>query len=76
MTDMFLEKFRALVPKYLEDEWQEEDGLPPDELDAALAEHQFQVPLVLREFYHGAWRLRGPHGGLPLLLGPRGTGSR
>ena len=51
MTDMFLEKFRALVPKYLEDEWQEEDGLPAEELDAALAEHQFQVPLVLREFY-------------------------
>ncbi|HEX9181141.1 MAG TPA: hypothetical protein VF859_12140, partial [Burkholderiales bacterium] len=51
MTDMFLEKVRALVPKYLEDEWQEEDGLPADELDAALAEHQFQVPLVLREFY-------------------------
>ena len=51
MTDMFLEKFRALVPKYLEDEWQEEDGLPADELDSALAEHQFQVPLALREFY-------------------------
>ena len=51
MTDMFLEKFRALVPKYLEDEWQEEDGLPAEELDSALAEHQFTVPLVLREFY-------------------------
>jgi hypothetical protein len=51
MTDMFLEKFRALVPKYLEDEWQDEDGLVADELDSALAEHQFQVPLVLREFY-------------------------
>ena len=37
MTDMFLEKFRALVPKYLEDEWQEEDGLPAEELDAALS---------------------------------------
>ena len=51
MTDMFLEKFKALVPKYLEDEWQEEDGLTPEELDKALAEHQFQIPLVLREFY-------------------------
>ena len=51
MTDMFLEKFRALVPKYLEDEWQEEDGLPEEDLDKALAEHQFTVPLVLREFY-------------------------
>ena len=37
MTDMFLEKFRALVPKYLEDEWQEEDGLPESELNSALA---------------------------------------
>jgi hypothetical protein len=51
MTDMFLEKFRSLVPKYLEDEWQEEDGLSEEELDKALAEHQFQIPLVLREFY-------------------------
>ena len=76
MTDMFLEKFRALVPKYLEDEWQEEDGLPAEELDAALAEHQFQVPLVLREFYLARGRLRGPHGGLPLLLGPRRARSR
>ncbi len=51
MTDMFLEKFRALVPKYLEDEWQEEDGLTPDELDDALSDHSFTIPLVLREFY-------------------------
>ena len=51
MTDMFLEKFRALVPKYLEDEWQEADGLSEQELDEALAEHQFTIPLVLREFY-------------------------
>ncbi|MDQ0078944.1 hypothetical protein [Arthrobacter oryzae] len=51
MTDMFLEKFRALVPKYLEDEWQEEDGLSEDELKVALADHQFQIPLVLKEFY-------------------------
>ena len=51
MTDMFLEKVRALVPKYLEDEWQEADGLTAEELDTALADHQFEIPLVLREFY-------------------------
>ena len=51
MTDMFLEKFRALVPKYLEDEWQEEDGLSAEELDAELSDHKFTIPLVLREFY-------------------------
>jgi hypothetical protein len=51
MTDMFLEKFRALVPKYLEDEWQEEDGLSASELDEALSAHSFTIPMVLREFY-------------------------
>lgn len=51
MAEMFLEKFRALVPKYLDDEWQPEDGLSPAELDEALAGHDFTIPLVLREFY-------------------------
>ncbi|MGG5170840.1 hypothetical protein ACQR35_01500 [Pseudarthrobacter sp. J1738] len=51
MTDMFLEKFRALVPKYLEDEWQPEDGLTDAELDEALSQHTFTIPAVLREFY-------------------------
>lgn len=51
MTDMFLEKFRNLVPRYLEDEWQPVDGIPADELDELLEDHDFEIPLVLREFY-------------------------
>ncbi|MEB7503755.1 hypothetical protein [Arthrobacter koreensis] len=51
MSEMFLEKFRALVPKYLEDSWRPDDGLTADELDEMLGEHDFSIPLVLREFY-------------------------
>lgn len=51
MADMFLEKFRSLVPKYLEDQWQEADGLSRQELRDALAEHDFEIPMVLEEFY-------------------------
>ncbi|MBD7995585.1 hypothetical protein H9639_09785 [Arthrobacter sp. Sa2CUA1] len=51
MSEMFLEKFRALVPKYLEDKWRPEDGIPAAELDEMLEEHDFSIPLVLREFY-------------------------
>ena len=51
MSEIFLDRFRALVPKYLEDNWREEDGIPESELDAMLAEHDFRIPLVLREFY-------------------------
>ncbi|MCC3272599.1 hypothetical protein MUK71_13290 [Arthrobacter zhangbolii] len=51
MSEIFLDRFRALVPKYLEDNWREEDGIPEPELDAMLAEHDFRIPLVLREFY-------------------------
>lgn len=51
MSTMFLEKFRALVPKYLDDEWQPEDGLATEELDDMLDEHDFDIPLVLLEFY-------------------------
>lgn len=51
MSEMFLEKFRALVPKYLEDQWLPEDGIAAGELDEMLDEHDFSIPLVLREFY-------------------------
>jgi len=51
MSEMFLEKFRALVPKYLEDNWRPDDGLSAEELDEMLDEHDFSIPLVLREFY-------------------------
>jgi hypothetical protein len=50
MSDIFLEKFRSLVPLYLDEPWQESDGLPLDELNEVLAEHPFPVPLALREF--------------------------
>lgn len=49
---MFLDKFKALVPKYLEDDWrEEEDGIPADVLNEMLDAHDFAIPLVLREFY-------------------------
>ncbi len=51
MAEMFLEKFRSLVPLYLEDEWQVEDGLTESELDDALSGVPSPIPLVLREFY-------------------------
>lgn len=51
MAEMFVDKFRSLVPKYLDDQWVDEDGLTPAELDGALAEAGVEIPLVLREFY-------------------------
>ncbi|MGB9033584.1 hypothetical protein BLJ79_01370 [Arthrobacter sp. UCD-GKA] len=51
MAEMFLEKFRSLVPLYLEDEWQVEDGLTESEIEDALSEVGSPIPLVLREFY-------------------------
>ena len=51
MADMFIEKFRSLVPKYLDDAWQEADGLSREELSAALADSGVEIPLVLEEFY-------------------------
>jgi hypothetical protein len=50
MSEMFLNKFRDLVPRYLDEPWQESDGIAEQELDAILAEHSLTVPLVLREF--------------------------
>lgn len=52
MSDMFLEKFRSLVPLYLDEPWQESDGIPLAELDGLLAEQNVKVPLALREFLH------------------------
>lgn len=51
MADMFLEKFRSLVPKYLDDAWNQADGLSSSELTEALAESRVEIPLVLEEFY-------------------------
>ncbi|MEV8145597.1 hypothetical protein [Specibacter sp. NPDC078709] len=52
MSDMFVEKFRGLVPLYLEEPWQEADGITWADLDAVFAELQITVPLALREFLH------------------------
>lgn len=51
MADMFLEKFRSLVPKYLEDQWNEADGLTTEELAEGLAQAKVSIPFVLEEFY-------------------------
>ncbi|MGO2053563.1 hypothetical protein CQ010_10180 [Arthrobacter sp. MYb211] len=51
MADMFLEKFRSLVPKYLEDQWNEADGLTAEELAEGLAQSGVSIPFVLEEFY-------------------------
>ena len=51
MADMFLEKFRSLVPKYLEDQWNEADGLTTDELNEGLSQSKVSIPFVLEEFY-------------------------
>lgn len=51
MADMFLEKFRSLVPKYLEDQWNEADGLSAGELADGLAKAKVKIPFVLEEFY-------------------------
>ncbi|MBG6224583.1 hypothetical protein IWX63_001142 [Arthrobacter sp. CAN_A2] len=51
MTELFSDKFRALVPQYFEDEWAEEDGLSDDELAEMLEGKDFDLPLALRDFY-------------------------
>lgn len=51
MADMFLEKFCSLVPKYLEDQWNEADGLSAEELREGLAQSEVSIPFVLEEFY-------------------------
>ena len=51
MADMFIEKFRSLVPKYLDDAWSQSDGLSAAELGGALEESRVQIPQVLEEFY-------------------------
>lgn len=48
---MFVDKFRSLVPKYLDDQWIPQDGLTPAELEDALDEAGVDIPQVLEEFY-------------------------
>lgn len=48
MSEMFLQKFRDVIPNLIGEPWQEEDGLTPAELAADLS---LEIPVVLREFY-------------------------
>ncbi|WP_028279560.1 hypothetical protein [Arthrobacter sp. H5] len=51
MTELFLDKFRALVPTYFDEEWEEEDGLSSSELEDLMEDQIFELPLALRDFY-------------------------
>lgn len=55
MAEMFVEKFKTLVPKYLDDEWSDQEGYSPEELADLLADSELpdrtQLPLVLEELY-------------------------
>nr|WP_157321115.1 hypothetical protein [Nesterenkonia alkaliphila] len=52
---MFLEKFKALVPQYLDDEWTPREGYSRQELAELLADSELpdrtRLPLVLEELY-------------------------
>lgn len=51
MTELFLDKFRALVPTYFDEPWVQEDGLSEDELAQLREDQDFPLPMALREFY-------------------------
>lgn len=51
MPELFAEKFKSLVPKYLDERWSPAEGIAPAELDALLAKADVTIPLALREFY-------------------------
>ncbi|WP_125610541.1 hypothetical protein [Specibacter cremeus] len=51
MSDVFVDKFKALVQLYLDEPWQEADGIAADELDAILVEQQVSIPLAMRDFF-------------------------
>ncbi|GAA1824917.1 hypothetical protein [Nesterenkonia flava] len=55
MAEIFLERFKQLVPKYLDDKWTPSEGYSPDELAELLADSELpdssRLPLVLEEFY-------------------------
>ena len=50
MSDIFIEKFRGLVPLYLEEPWQQADGIDRGDLEAIFAELGITVPQALQEF--------------------------
>ena len=55
MAEMFVEKFKALVPKYLDDQWSDQEGYSSEELADLLSDSELpdrtQLPLVLEELY-------------------------
>lgn len=51
LTELFLDKFRALVPAYFDDQWSAEDGLSKEELQDLMDGQDFDLPLALRDFY-------------------------
>jgi hypothetical protein len=64
MADMFLDKFRALVPAYLDEKWTPEEGYTPEELRELIADSELpaelkarpRLPQVLEEFYQALGR--------------------
>ncbi|NVN00580.1 hypothetical protein [Arthrobacter sp. SDTb3-6] len=50
MSDIFVEKFRGLVPLYLGEPWQKADGIDREDLDSIFAELDLTVPQALQEF--------------------------
>lgn len=52
MSEMFVDKFRALVPLYLEGTWESADGIDWEDLSAVFAELGIKVPQALGEFLH------------------------
>lgn len=55
MAEIFLERFKQLVPKYLDDEWAPQEGYTEQELAQLIAESELadtiQLPTVLQELY-------------------------
>jgi hypothetical protein len=55
MAEMFLDKFKALVPRYLDDEWTPDEGYSRSELTELLADSELpdrtRLPLILEELY-------------------------
>ncbi|GAA1181950.1 MULTISPECIES: hypothetical protein [Nesterenkonia] len=60
MAEMLVEKFKDLVPKYLDEKWTPEEGYSAADLAAALREAELpegvELPLVLEEFYRALGR--------------------
>ncbi|RJN31637.1 hypothetical protein [Nesterenkonia natronophila] len=55
MAEMFLDKFKALVPRYLDDEWTPGEGYSRSELKELVADSELpertRLPLILEELY-------------------------